>query len=169
MGATPTKKKLCWNCDGNVPLKAEHCPYCGVYIEQTTEVEEDEDDLEQDGAHAPPYTLSGGRATNGEIPASPYAAPKKPKPAAPAPKAPKSKVQESVAPAPTIQSVIIPLLLLISGSVFALFGLVLFLFSDNGLFILKWNGDHWPAYLVVGSLLLLGGWRLVGKLDDATG
>ncbi len=47
------------------------------------------------------------------------------------------------------------LLFLLGGSVFFLFGLVLWLFSQNGVFTLNWNGDYWYVYLS-GGLALLG-------------
>lgn len=166
MSATPTKKKLCWNCDGNVPLRAEHCPYCGVYIEQSTEV--DDDEIEEEEAHTPPFHLSANhsRATSGEAPAPPYGSSKKGKPAPMSAKAASKPKERDPVFAGANQKIILPLLLLICGSVFALFGLVLLLFSENGVFVLKWNGDHWPVYLVVGVLFLLVGWRFVGKVDE---
>src|ERR1700722_10179378 len=30
---TNTKRKLCWNCEGNVSKEKEICPYCGVSLE----------------------------------------------------------------------------------------------------------------------------------------
>jgi hypothetical protein len=39
MSAVP-KKKLCWNCEGNVAKDIDNCPYCGVYV-HGAEVEED--------------------------------------------------------------------------------------------------------------------------------
>lgn len=162
MSAT-TKKKLCWNCDGNVPLKAEHCPYCSVYIEQTNDIEEDED---REEAQAPPYaTRSSLRQTNNAAPAPPFALPKKDKAHHPS----KSKpTQQKEPPANNPTSRIVTILALLAfGSIFALFGLVLFLFSENGVFILRWNGDHWPVYLIVGPVFLIFGWRLLNKLDDA--
>lgn len=155
MSATP-KKKLCWNCDGNVPLKAEHCPYCGVYIEQTHE----EEDVEEE--HSPPYAALGARRTEEEAPTPPFK--KRNRQALPKEKEETPK-ESSFSPTPT-QRIVLPLGLLLCGSVLALFGLVLFLFADHGLFTLQWNSDHWPFYLSVGVLFLLGGLRLLNRADD---
>jgi hypothetical protein len=38
MSAVP-KKKLCWNCEGNVSREIDNCPYCGVYL-HAAELEE---------------------------------------------------------------------------------------------------------------------------------
>lgn len=163
MTATPTKKKLCWNCDGNVPLRAEHCPYCGVYIEQSVDVDEAEDQEEED--HAPPYTMSASK----KAPAPPYStAPKKLKAPQSEPKVARPAVTHAAVPKEQLRKVVLPLLLLICGSVFALFGLVLLLFSDNGVFVLKWNGDHWPFYLGTGIVFLAIGWRLVGNVEESS-
>ncbi len=39
MSAVP-KKKLCWNCEGNVAREVDNCTYCGVYL-QAPELDED--------------------------------------------------------------------------------------------------------------------------------
>lgn len=36
MNAKP-KKKMCWNCEGNVNLHAEVCPYCRTSLKQSPE------------------------------------------------------------------------------------------------------------------------------------
>lgn len=166
MTATPTKKKLCWNCDGNVPLRAEHCPYCGVYIEQSGDLDDLDEPEEED--HAPPYVMSSPQKANtaSAAPTPPYSSRLKKNA-----KSPTTQPKATGAPARSdakepLRQVVVPLLLLICGSVFALFGLVLLLFSDNGVFVLKWNGDHWPYYLVAGLIALLAGWRLIGKVDE---
>jgi hypothetical protein len=165
MTATPTKKKLCWNCDGNVPLRAEHCPYCGVYIEQSDDTDDD-DEQHEDDDHAPPYQVTASKKPSA-APVPPYATNlKKPTKAS----QPTSKVDRNLKkqalPKEQLRRVVLPLILLICGSVFAFFGLVLLLFSDNGVFVLKWNGDHWPIYLIVGIVALAIGWRLVGAIDE---
>ena len=158
MSSTP-KKKLCWNCDGNVPIKAEHCPYCGVYIEQANDF--DEEDEREETLPAPPYAMpSSTRHTNGEAPAPPYALPKKNQ-------ADPSKSKAKQKPQNPASRVVVAISLLAAGSVFLLFGLVLFLFSENGVFTLSWNGDHWPVYLILGPVFLILGWRLVGHFDDS--
>lgn len=164
MTATPTKKKLCWNCDGNVPLRAEHCPYCGVYIEQSADGDDIDDEEEE---HTPPYVVSVPKKGASVAPAPPYSTPKKSKTPQP-PQAQKTAARAATGAVPRegLRKVVLSLVLLICGSVFALFGLVLLLFSDNGVFTLKWNGDHWPFYLGVGAIALVVGWRLVGNLEE---
>src|SRR5438105_3445224 len=40
MSAVP-KKKLCWHCDGSIPQDGiDNCPYCGVYLLSTEEAEQ---------------------------------------------------------------------------------------------------------------------------------
>jgi hypothetical protein len=56
---------------------------------------------------------------------------------------------------------------LLSGAVFSLFGLVLFLFSnDDGFLRLKWNSAFWPFYLGLGAVLLILGFRAFNRLPE---
>lgn len=160
MSATP-KKRLCWNCDGSVPLHTEHCPYCGVYIEQMADsVEEEQEDV-----HAPPFAAAGTGQRDAGALAPPFALPRKGK--ASASKSAEAQAKTQIRPVGENRRVVFPLLLLLCGSVFTLFGLVLLLFSENGIFTLKWNGDHWILYLIGGFVLLGVGWRLLGRLDES--
>ncbi len=51
--------------------------------------------------------------------------------------------------------------LLLPGAVFFLFGLALYLFSQEGILTLRWNASYWSYYLVLSLPLLYFGWRQV--------
>ena len=61
---------------------------------------------------------------------------------------------------------VLPLVLLTTGSVFFLFGLVLFLFSTDGKFTLQWNGNFWPLYLLSSFPLFYFGWNYLQELEN---
>lgn len=65
-----------------------------------------------------------------------------------------------------LKRIIIPLSMLLSGTVFFLFGLALFLFSKKGVFILQWNGAYWYYYLAFGFLALLFGWKALSGVEE---
>lgn len=150
MSAIP-KKRLCWNCHGEVPMVVQTCPYCGVYVEQTAagvhEVEE----------HEPPYSYN---SQGGAIPASPFAIADE-------------TVQDSQSHSSGVaavalndaKSVLMPVAFLLAGSVFFLFGLVVALFAEEGTLTLSWNGEYWFAYLFGGIAFLLFGWRALQGID----
>jgi hypothetical protein len=163
MSATP-KKKLCWNCEGNVSRKEENCPFCGVYLHpdsitgNTAEIEE----------HTPPYRTTNFKS-NEQIPAMPYAN-----------SADASSDEESTVDEKTqkieektfslnenTKNTMYALALLMSGSMFFLFGLVLILFSRNGQFSLQWNGNYWFIYLFASLPMLFIGWRISHRLSDS--
>ena len=66
----------------------------------------------------------------------------------------------------SLKRVILPLSMLLSGTVFFLFGLALFLFSRQGVFILQWNGAYWYYYLAFGFMALAVGWKALSQVED---
>lgn len=147
MMATP-KTKLCWNCEGSAPVEEENCPYCGVYLGPGSE--SDEGDL-----LAPPYRIHD-QQTEEDILDSPYAPEEEPE---------LRDYEQPEEEEGDMQSTITPLLLLLGGAVFLLFGLVLALFSQHGVFTLQWNGEYWYVYLLLAVPMLFFGWRSLQTLE----
>jgi hypothetical protein len=58
---------------------------------------------------------------------------------------------------------ILPMLLLIPGTFFLLFGLVLVLFSKEGLLTLHWNARYWFVYLLLSAPLIYFGWKALRR------
>lgn len=159
MNARP-KKKLCWNCEGNVSLKAEVCPYCGVSVVGIPS------DISS-GALTPPYRLVNP-AQEAPIPVSPFAEPV-------------LEVEEEEERDPFIEespeashaakeddsrNVVIVLALLAIGSIFFIFGFALLLFSDEGFLSLHWNSTYWFVYLLLALPMLGFGFRQLNALND---
>lgn len=145
-------KRLCWNCDGNVHLYEMNCPYCGAEL------------------------ASSEASTNPNEPlANAVAADAIPQPAF------SSYEEESFIPsdeewnseekdidnsmqANEIAS-LMPLLLLLPGSLFLIFGLALFLFSDNGFLVFQFNGRYWFVYLGLSFPLMYFGLKQLFPLS----
>lgn len=160
--STKTKKKLCWNCEGEVLLNAEQCPFCGVSMEAVSMQENKSKD-----ALAPPYKLVN--ASSDKIPASPY---KKAQPTQDKAKKepPKEEPKEHGEEAATEHGhgdprhVVLSLAFMLSGAAFAIFGIVLWLFGDhNGHLTLRWNAHYWYVYLLVSLPLLYLGCKATQK------
>ena len=159
--ASTIKKKLCWNCEGRVTQQEEHCPYCGVYIDGTLHSQnqvDDEDDGKEDALqsddnqpHKPPYTPDGVKSQ--ETMAAQVKAPMFSLPALSMGK---------------MKSDLLPLILLLSGSVFLLFGLALLMFEENGVFYLEWDASWWYAYLLIALPALLFGWRFLNAPQETS-
>lgn len=145
MSAVP-KKKLCWNCEGNVSREIDNCPYCGVYLHA---VEEEEETSQWNIPYRFPSTKQE------EIPSPLYQQPEEPKEPSIVDETPK----ESSYPLDKLKQEVLPLLFLMTGSLFFLFGTVLFLFSDNGTLTLQWKGDHWIYFLGISLPTLYFGWK----------
>lgn len=155
--AVTQKKKLCWNCEGNVSLDDENCPYCGVSVIPAS--------LEIPNLHAPPYQM--GHIQENVIPRAPYKSEEHLDSTNEA-HADKSKEEGEDIEDTSInefKNILLSLLFLLTGSLFFLFGLTLMLFSHNGLFTLQWNGTMWYIYSLLSIPLLFFGWRALLKLD----
>ena len=148
---TIQKKKLCWNCEGRVPLEEENCSYCGVYLGPAPDEEGGQDILD------PPYRIVETEEEEA-IPQSPYEMVTS-----------KEEEGENTELAQTksdFRYVVFPLLFLSLGSMSLFFGLILLLFSKNGVFSLTWNGDLWYLYLVFAAPILFLGWKTLKNLED---
>ena len=151
----PQKKRFCWNCEGLVVLGEETCPFCGVSIIPAS--------LDGQGTNfSPPYKLVGGSESS--IPPSPFFT--KDKASTEEPSDSSSEDSDSDPSIDGFKRFFMATLLLLSGSIFFLFGLVLCLFSHNGIFTLQWDGTLWFIYSGLSLPLLLLGWRSMIKLDD---
>ncbi|MBA3958479.1 MAG: hypothetical protein H0X51_08845 [Parachlamydiaceae bacterium] len=151
MSAKP-KKKLCWNCEGQVSFQQDNCPYCGVYLNPL-------DDDNKDTLFSPPYRMKAGEEENQTLPEAPYLVQEE------------AIVSEPVAaPLPTtsdgLKAILIPLTLILSGAVFLLFGLTLMLFSRNGVFTLRWDGTYWFLYMLAGTPMLIYGWKSIFHVEE---
>ncbi|MDB2613737.1 hypothetical protein N9Y92_01095 [Chlamydiales bacterium] len=169
------KTRICWSCEGGLSPDESHCPYCGADQEILAKTNED---------RGSSYTLVNPESTVSPIPIPIY----KPQVAEPSispedllkaqveavtrkkeEKAPKieEKVEEieeeDVLPEEGIRSFVLSLILMIGGSTFLLFGLVLFLFSNEGFLTIHWNSAYWPYYLILSLPCLFFGWLQADK------
>jgi len=153
MNAT-SKKKLCWNCEGSVSLQQENCPYCGVYLSPIMGNEA--------GILSPPYRMSSEEDQD-HVPPAPFRKQEETEDLSDSeqPKGPMNSGDQD-----QVKSVILSLAFLLSGSVFFLFGIILLLFSEGGLFTLQWEGSYWFIYLLIGIPFLYIGWRSLQGIED---
>jgi hypothetical protein len=153
MSALP-QKKLCWNCEGNVAREIDNCPYCGVYL-QAVEGQEDE------SLWSPSYRFPK-EDHDKNIPAPLYQSSK-------VEPVPQIKEEESIQHSPVIwkqiQTDVLPLLLLMSGSIFFLFGTILLLFAYPGTLTLQWKGEYSFYFLFLSLPALYFGWKWLQEME----
>lgn len=151
----PTKKRLCWNCDGSVSTEAEVCPYCGVSVAPASldGTSQSFAPLYQPAAHthATPPTPTYTRSEHKE-------------------EAVAATIQEEEqnprdASFIEFKNVLWAVSLLLTGSVFLLFGLTLTMFSHHGVLTLQWNADIWPLYLILALPCMFFGWKSWSRLE----
>lgn len=159
MGRAASKKKICWNCEGDVPRESVNCPYCAVYLHpEEDELSIDHDDDDED--LTPPYQINTSleeTETLNSFPGSKESI--------------KTKPSELGAGRFTIafsgwKSVVIPLTSLLFGTLFLLFSFLLFVFSQNGVLTLQWNSDLWIIYGIIAFPLLFIGWKTLQAIQD---
>jgi hypothetical protein len=61
---------------------------------------------------------------------------------------------------------VFPILFLMAGSVFFLFGLILFLFSKDGMLTLQWASHNSLYFLVLSIPLIFFGWNFLHQFDE---
>lgn len=147
------KKKLCWNCEGNISRELDNCPYCGVYVHSS--------ETGNDGYWSPSYTPQDKLE---EAPSPLYSV--------------QEDTFEALVDIPdkvssvwkpiflVLKKEVFPVLFLMSGSIFFLFGLILFLFARESTLNLRWDGSLWPAFIVLSLPSLWIGWRLLSGLEE---
>lgn len=164
MSAVP-KKKLCWNCDGNVSRDIDNCPYCGVYLHAN--------ELEEDSSWNPSYRPS---SKTEEIPTPIYQSQE----GGDEEESSEQDIHyEKESPekgsTPILSSELFtelkrdlfPALFLMTGSVFFLFGMVLLLFSHNGTLTLQWEWSSSFYFLGLAFPLIGFGWRYLQQLGES--
>lgn len=160
MNARP-KKKLCWNCEGNVSLKAETCPFCGVSVVGLSS------DISP-VTPTPPYKLVNP-AHESSIPVSPFAVAEEGV-AEEGENEADDQLPESEAEAVDADDdskhVVLVLTLLLAGSLFFIFGFALLLFSEEGYLSLHWSSGYWFIYLLLALPMLFFGFRFLHALPD---
>lgn len=157
MSAVP-KKKLCWNCEGNVSKELDNCPYCKVYLHA---IDSEEDSQWNPSYHAPKlteeipsplYQISVEQNLEDQedqVNASPHAVP-----------------FHLNFPLEQLKRDVFPTLFLMMGSLFFLFGVVLILFSQNGTLTLQWQGHYGFYYLLLAFPLIVFGWKFLQQLEE---
>lgn len=157
MSAVP-KKKLCWNCDGNVSREVDNCPYCGVYIHA--------EELEENSSWNPSYRPA---SKTEEIPTPIYQIQTEQEEEEVSESQNSEEIENPVVLnhfSTQLKRDVFPILFLMMGSIFFLFGIVLFLFSQNGVLTLQWQGSY-ASYFLIASIPLVGfGWWFLQNLDS---
>lgn len=163
MGAN-RNTQLCWSCEGDVHVHAFQCPHCGADLspqEQSTSM------------FAPPYKPSEAFAQGNSFPEAPYAR------AGYSPEATISDEEwEGVAPNESAHQegiekqnkakiLVLTTFLLSVGSLSLIFGLILALFSQDGVLTLRWNSSYWPLYLGLSAFSLFYGWQNLNRDEIA--
>jgi hypothetical protein len=164
MSSTP-KRKLCWNCDGSVSLAVDQCTYCGASLKEGAApqpLKKPQDEFK------PPFAMPRVAEGMTEIPQPPFDILGRGGSAAAAVVGNDQQIpaNENAQKAGTLRQAVSPLLYLLAGSVFFLFGIALSLFSQNGVFTLQWTTDYWYVYLCGGTVFLIAGWRSLSQVDN---
>jgi len=149
--------KLCANCNGQVDVDFDVCPYCGEEF-SVKMAQMEENPIENNNVKS----LSGD-----ETIASLYPPPYKPK----SYDSPLEEIEEeeNVQEEKKIKikrPLFLPILMFSFGLTLFLTALFLLLFSKNNEVILKWDARYWMIYLAISLPLLFFGYKKLSSLDE---
>jgi hypothetical protein len=162
---TPSKTKMCWNCEGNVLLTEEFCPYCRVAV--------DGQPSSSPAAESPLYPPLYSTAPVATVPTSPP---------------PFMTVQPAASPglintAHTVASqlpiddedeaaddntftVVTTMAMLMGGIILLLFAIALYFFGHDGYLELRWSDRYWFFYLLAAIPMLYVGISNLGNVEQ---
>lgn len=140
------EQKKCYQCEELIHPYAESCPYCGCTFELSSEQQQFTESIPSSVYQRQSFELE----KEFESPSLQVVEEKDDD----------QEAQEDVL------AVIKPTVLLLSGTVFLLFGLSLFLFSHNGVLTLSWNSHWWPFYLILAFPMLFFGSKSLSDVDE---
>jgi hypothetical protein len=142
------QKKMCWNCDGNVQLEEDVCPYCQTSL-----------DGFMGGMADGSLLYPSARGQSKVIPAAPFA--------------PQHTEEEESSDEAlnhgnenNLLSFTCALALMMGGIILMIFAIALCVFSHNGKLTLQWNSDYWLLYCGMALPLLYLGVRTLQRLED---
>jgi len=156
MDTKTQKKKLCWNCEADVDLDAENCLYCGVYLyPENTPKENREPEPEKVEAFEE-------EEKDEEVPEAPFA----------------QLDDEDMVPTEEdfitqvkkekgeVKGIVLPVLFLLAGILFFIFGILMYFYQKNGVLTLQWNANYWFVYLFFSFPLMYIGWRTLQYIEE---
>lgn len=160
-------KRLCWNCEADIDAELSRCPYCGA-------------DPEEQDVHSakenfdPPYRLENIAEREAQQ-STPYQQVQ----AEEVDEIDEEEWDSVVNTSHKSDSVshevrqgllkeLQPLLFLMPGAVFFVFGLLLLMYSGQDTLVLEWKTSLWPIYLAPSLVLLYFGWLRLSSEDDSS-
>ena len=176
--------KVCWSCEANVSHNATYCPFCGSDL-LTSENDSKDMSLKGDGRfqsqpleeslaslYKPPYSVRNkqglGVPDHREKTSFTQVTPPKEDPLFQGydqtEKKENKTVQEAAKAEEPMQGVMWPLLLLSIGINLSLLGLLVLIFSKEGVVHLQWNMRYWFYYILFGISMSYLGIRCLKKL-----
>lgn len=137
-----TSQIFCNHCEEVVHAYAVRCPYCNKDLEHKST-----DKIAQ--IHSP------------AVAAISVSSPVVPMPSE------QEMVEEAPSRLPDGFTILISLAALLAGSFFFFFGVIIKLFSTNGVFVLEWSASAWPYFVGSSLVLLMLGLYALSNLDDS--
>ncbi|MCB1213133.1 MAG: hypothetical protein KDK40_02435 [Chlamydiia bacterium] len=149
------KTKLCASCEGNIPLDADSCPYCGHGL------------VDREERLLTPIQKSPSISSQPPPPFNLYV--REPLQSHPSEQEQHSSPFDSYSPAGEMIKVCIPLFGLLFGSLFTFFGIILSVFSVDGTLTLSWSASNATPFLLLGIPALIIGIYFLLSVDDSIG
>jgi hypothetical protein len=156
------RQKLCYNCEGEVDLDVIVCPFCAA------DLREEKPELERSSFSSSVATVKQLNAEHSLYPSHGKDDLSLRSPAPSSPIEQEALQEEAAVPfeekPKAAKSIFSALILFTLGVQLFLLGVLLVIFSDRGMMILKWDASLWFLYIFASIPLLLFGYRFLNKL-----
>ncbi|MBA2728381.1 MAG: hypothetical protein H0U49_09450 [Parachlamydiaceae bacterium] len=164
MSARPERKKMCWNCEGNVNLNAENCPYCQSALYPQGEDSEKPIKQEYPSPYKPPRTDHS--MSQSFAPSSPFTGKIAQEDSEENEHSEENDEISDIRHVSDTKNVVVTMGMLMGGLVFFIFGLLLLLYSSNGYLVLRWSNAYWFFYAGIGALMIFLGFYNLKNIDE---
>jgi len=141
------KKKMCWNCGGEVPESSAQCAFCGGDFNANTQ---------ETLIHPSPSNYEAS-----DIPQAPYNATNSYEMSANESEVPHEEILEGKEKE---RKSVIALSFLLPGVTLLLLGIGIFFFSEEGYFTLRWDSSYGLFVFLISAIFIYLGARNYRKL-----
>jgi hypothetical protein len=154
------RHKLCPQCEGNIPMMAMHCPFCGfAQADPSYQNKREFKEVSQSSLSSlynPPYlaqSIGESRKEREEVQETEEQR-----------ETPNQEIEEIEKNLAKKELIII--ILLAIGGQFMMLGLILFFFSVDGVVTLQWKSKYWYFYCLFSIPFLLLGLKSLKRLEQ---
>jgi hypothetical protein len=150
------RQKLCHNCEGEIDIDVIVCPFCAA------DLREEKPEQRYSSFSSQVHHMGGSPVFQANKPSQILVK----EPVADVAEEVAFAKEETLAQEENPSSFFLPVFLFTIGVQLFVFGLLMFLFSNKGVVLLKWDARWWFLYPLAGIPFLVLGFRFLSRVRD---